>query len=95
MTVKRPLRVVARVDERAVTTLHHDPGGLEDRTLVLTDEVHRQQLSRGVNLEADVLDRITLAFDVLDRPRDRCGHIDRCDAVPPIQAAVRRDGDLE
>jgi hypothetical protein len=68
VTVKRPLGVIARIDKRAVTALHHDAGGLEDRTLVLTDEVHRQQLTCGVNVEADVLERITLAFDEPGRP---------------------------
>src|SRR5579884_571779 len=40
MTVKQALRVVARVNERAVAPLDDDTRGLEDRPFVLADEVH-------------------------------------------------------
>ena len=95
MTVKRPLRVIARFDDLAVATLYHDAGRLEDRTLVLTNEIHRQPLPGGVNLEADVVEHVTLAFGEPGRACDRRGDIDRCDAVPSVQAAVGRKGDLE
>jgi hypothetical protein len=58
MTVKQPLRVVACVDERAITALHLDSAGFEDRPLVLTTEVHRQPLPRGVHLKANIVERV-------------------------------------
>ena len=95
MTVKRPLRVVACVDERAVTALHDDSEGLEDRPFVLTDEVHRQQLPLGVHLEANVLECVTLALDGPDGPSNRGIDGDRPDLIPSVQAAVCGDGALE
>src|SRR6266700_618301 len=95
MTVKRPLRVLACVDERAVTTLDDDPAGLEDRPFVLAGEVHRQPLPRGVHLEADVLERVALALEVPEGPGNRGADGDRPDLIPPVQAAVRGDGAVE
>src|SRR6266567_9204515 len=95
MTVKRPLRVLACVDERAVATLQDDPAGLEDRPLVLTGELYRHQLPCGVHLEANVPERITLALEVPEGPRNRGVEGDRLDLIPSVQAAVRGEGALE
>src|SRR4029450_13752645 len=95
MTVKRLLRVVTGVGERAVTALHDDPEGLEGRPFVLTDEVHRQPLPRGVHLEADVLERVTLALEGPEGPGNRGVDGDRLDLIPPAHAAVRGDGAFE
>jgi hypothetical protein len=69
--------------------------GLEDRPFVLTGEVHRQQLPRGVHLEANVLERVTLALDGPEGPGNRGVDGDRLDLIPSVQAAVRGDGALE
>jgi len=61
MTVKRPLRIVACVDDRAIRVLYGDSVGLEDRPSLLTDYVHLQQLLRGVDDETNVLEGMTVA----------------------------------
>src|SRR5207249_10036903 len=95
MTVKRPLRVLACVDERAATALDDDPAGLEDRPFVLTGEVHRHQFPRGVHLEAIVRERVTLALEGPEGPGNRGVDGDRLDLIPSVQAAVRGDGAVE
>jgi hypothetical protein len=95
MTVKRLLRVLACADERAVTALQDDPEGLEDRPFVLAGEVHRHQLPRGVHLEANILERVTLALEGSEGPGNRGVDGDRLDLIPSVQAAVRGDGVLE
>ena len=67
VTVRRPLWVVACVDERAVTAPHDDAEGLEERPFVLTDEVHHQQLPRGVHSKRTSLS-VTLVLDVPEGP---------------------------
>jgi len=57
--------------------------------------VHRQPLPRGVHLEANVLERVTLALDVSEGPSNRGVDGDRLDLIPSVQAAVRGDGVLE
>jgi hypothetical protein len=61
MTVKRPLRIVACVDNRAIRVLYGDSVGLEHRPSLLTDYVHLQQLLRGVDDETNVLEGMTVA----------------------------------
>src|SRR5437763_10509478 len=95
MTVKRLLRVVACVDESAVTALYLDSMGLEDRPFVVTDEVNGQQLSRRVHLEANVLERVTLFLHVPDGPSDGGINGDRLHLTPSVQAAVRGDGAVQ
>ena len=69
MTVKRPLRIVACVDDRAIRVLYGDSVGLEDRPSLLTDYVHLQQLLRGVDdVETNVLERMTVALEVPEGP---------------------------
>jgi hypothetical protein len=95
MTVERALRVVTRAGQRAVTALHGDSAGFEDRAFVLADEVNCQVLARGVHLEANILERIGLALGVKKGSSDRRVDRDRLDLVPPVQAAVRGDRVLE
>jgi hypothetical protein len=95
MTVIRPLRVVACVDERTVTALQFNALWLEDGALVLTDEIHRQRLPRGVHLKANVLEPVTRALDGPESPGDRCADRDRLDLIPSVQPAVRGDRCLE
>jgi hypothetical protein len=94
MAFKRAFWLVACVDKLAVTALDDDARGLEDRLLVLTDEVHREQLPFGVGLEAYVLERIRFALDVPEGPRDGGVDGDRRDLIPPVHA-VRGDGAIE
>ena len=61
MTVKRPLRIVACVDNRAIRVLYGDSVGLEDRPRPLSGYIHRQQLLRGVDDETNVLEGMTVA----------------------------------
>src|SRR5215471_12274190 len=91
MAVKRLLRVVACVDERAVAALQDDSAGLEDRPSVLTGEVHCQPLPRGVRLEANVLQRVSLVLEGPEGPGNSCVGGDRLELIPSVQAAVRGD----
>ena len=69
MAVKRALRLVAFVDDRAVTALDNDAQGLKHRPFVLADEVHRQQLPFGADLETNVLEDLGLALNMPEGPQ--------------------------
>jgi hypothetical protein len=95
MAVKRALRLVAFVDDRAVTALDHDAQRLKHRPFVLADEIHRQHLPFGADLQTNLLEYVRLALNVPEGPSDGGVNGDRGDFTPPVQAAVRGDGTIE
>jgi hypothetical protein len=89
------LRVVTRLDELPAVALYLDPGGVENRALVLTDEVHRQPLPLCLYLEADLPERVALVFIGQEGAANRGVDGDRGDLVPSVQAAMGGDRGFE